>query len=148
MVFFFFFQAEDGIRDLTVTGVQTCALPIFSGVDWYVFQRGEALADRPHSFGTISEGELCDEASLLAALDLMISVDTMTAHLAGALGVPVWTLLQENADWRWMDQREDSPWYPTMRLFRQERQGDWTTVVDRVTTALERFKASHKPGNH
>ena len=119
-----------------------------SGVDWCLFQRGDALAERPPSFGTISEGDLTDEARLLAALDLMISVDTMTAHLAGALGVPVWTLLQKNADWRWMDQREDSPWYPTMRLFRQQRQGDWTTVVDRVTDALASFKASNEPRHH
>jgi ADP-heptose:LPS heptosyltransferase len=75
----------------------------------------------------------------------MISVDTMTAHLAGALGVPVWTLLKKSADWRWMDNREDSPWYPTMRLFRQERQGDWTSVVARVVTAMKTFKTSHKP---
>jgi hypothetical protein len=119
-----------------------------SGIDWYVFQRGEALEERPRSFGRISEGELHDEASLLAALDLMITVDTMTAHLAGALGVPVWTLLQEDPDWRWMDQREDSPWYPTMRLFRQTRAGDWTSLIDRVTAALEAFKASQKPRNH
>ena len=55
----------------------------------------------------------------------MISVDSMPAHLAGALGVPVWNLLQAKADWRWMNDREDSPWYPTMRLFRQEQEGDW-----------------------
>ncbi len=106
-------------------------------VDWYVFQREEALADWPQSLGVISKGKLYEEARLIAALDLMISVDTMTAHLAGALGVPVWTLLQKEADWRWMDDRDDSPWYPTMRLFRQHRQGDWKDVIDRVTGALE-----------
>jgi len=115
------------------------------GIDWYLFQRGHALSQWTHSFGKVSEGELHQEAALLARLDLMISVDTMTAHLAGALGVPVWTLLQKNADWRWMDNREDSPWYPTMRLFRQERQGDWTSVVARVVTAMKAFKTSHKP---
>ena len=66
----------------------------------------------------ISNGELFEEARLIASLDLMITVDTMTAHLAGALGVPVWTLLQKEPDWRWMEGRDDSPWYPTMRLFR------------------------------
>lgn len=107
-----------------------------SHVDWYVFQREDALNDWPKSLGTISEGELCDEARLLAALDLMISVDTMTAHLAGALGVPVWTLLPKDADWRWMEERNDSPWYPTMRLFRQQQQGDWTSVIDQVRESL------------
>lgn len=123
-------------------------LTAIPGIDWYIFQRGEALNDWRRSLGTISTGELHEEAALLAAMDLMISVDTMTAHLAGALGIPVWTLLQKNADWRWMDQRDDSPWYPTMRLYRQRTQGDWTSVIDRVAAALEIFKASHKPGHH
>jgi hypothetical protein len=68
----------------------------------------------------------------------------MTAHLAGALGVPVWTMLQKNADWRWMEGREDTPWYPTMRLFRQERQGDWTNVIDRVIAEIATL-SSQKP---
>ena len=123
-------------------------LTTIPGIDWYIFQRGEALNDWPPSLGTVSKGELREEAALLAALDLMISVDTMTAHLGGALGVPVWTLLQKNPDWRWMDQRDDSPWYPTMRLFRQSRQGDWTSVIERVATALRTFIASHKPRSH
>lgn len=113
-------------------------------IDWYVFQRDDALADWPESLGTVSKDELHIEAETIKALDLMISVDTMTAHLAGALGVPVWTLLQKNADWRWMDGRYDSPWYPTMRLFRQERQGDWTTVIDSVVSNLTRLQ---KPGH-
>lgn len=114
------------------------------GIDWYIFQRDKPLADWPHSLGTIVNAELSEEARIIKALDLMISVDTMTAHLAGALGVPVWTLLQKNADWRWLQGRDDSPWYPTMRLFRQERQGDWTNVVNRVIAEL----ASHKPRHH
>jgi pentatricopeptide repeat protein len=70
------------------------------------------------------------------ALDLVITVDTMMAHLAGALGRPVWTLLPFASDWRWMLEREDSPWYPTMRLFRQTRPGDWEGVVERVAREL------------
>jgi len=62
----------------------------------------------------------------------------MPAHLAGALGVPVWTLLDAAADWRWMDGREDSPWYPTMRLFRQECPGAWEPVITRVVAELRR----------
>ncbi len=113
-------------------------------VDWYIFQRDEPLADWPQSLGTIINAQFLDEARIIKALDLMISVDTMTAHLAGALGVPVWTMLQKNADWRWMEEREDSPWYPTMRLFRQERRDDWTNVIDRVIAALAKL-SSQKP---
>jgi hypothetical protein len=71
-------------------------------------------------------------AAALANLDLVISVDTMAAHLAGAMGKPVWLLLQHAADWRWMTARQDSPWYPTMRLLRQTHPGDWTGVVHAV----------------
>jgi hypothetical protein len=74
-------------------------------------------------------------AGVVASLDLVISVDTMCAHLAGALGVPVWTLLQHEADWRWMEGRDDSPWYPTMRLFRQTRADDWPALAERVRDA-------------
>ena len=70
-------------------------------------------------------------AAIVAELDLVITVDSMLAHLAGALGRPVWTLLPFAADWRWMTGRDDSPWYPTMRLFRQPRFGAWDDVVRR-----------------
>jgi hypothetical protein len=75
-------------------------------------------------------------AQLMRAMDLVITIDSMPAHLAGALGVRTWTLLPTNADWRWMEDRDDSPWYPTMRLFRQQRAGDWKPVIERVRTAL------------
>jgi len=80
---------------------------------------------------------LFDYARIIKELDLLISVDSMPCHLAGALNVPVWTMLQKSADWRWMDTRTDSPWYPSMKLFRQERQGDWTHVVERVAEELK-----------
>jgi ADP-heptose:LPS heptosyltransferase len=69
-------------------------------------------------------------------LDLVITPDTMTAHLAGALAIPTWTLLPAEADWRWMSERDDSPWYPTMRLFRQPSPGDWLSVLARVRAEL------------
>jgi len=68
-------------------------------------------------------------AMLLAGLDLLVTVDTMVAHLAGALGTPTWLLLKRDADWRWLRGRADSPWYPSMRLFRQKEAGDWLSVV-------------------
>lgn len=73
---------------------------------------------------------------LIRTLDVVIAVDTMIAHLAGALGVPVWVMLRAHADWRWMERRDDCPWYPTMRLFRQDVEGDWSPVVRRVGDEL------------
>lgn len=80
--------------------------------------------------------DFADTAALIANLDLVISVDTSVPHLAGAMGKRVWTLLAYSPDWRWMLDREDSPWYPTMRLFRQRARGDWDEVIARVATAL------------
>jgi hypothetical protein len=80
--------------------------------------------------------DLLAYARFLASVDLVVSVDTMTAHLAGALGVPVWTLLKRDADWRWMDARADTPWYPSMRLLRQRRPGDWREPLADVARAL------------
>jgi ADP-heptose:LPS heptosyltransferase len=85
-------------------------------------------------------GNFMDTAQAIARLDLVIAVDTAVAHLAGALGKPVWLLLPFEAEWRWLLDRADSPWYPTMRLFRQNRQGDWAEVVARVAAALADFK--------
>jgi tetratricopeptide (TPR) repeat protein len=79
-----------------------------------------------------------DTAALIAALDLVISVDTATVHLAGALGKPVWMLNRYDTCWRWLRDRDDSPWYPSLRLFRQLQPGDWAGVVERVRTELER----------
>jgi hypothetical protein len=82
----------------------------------------------------------CDDVNETAArmqeLDLIITVDTLAAHLAGALGVPVWTMLHADCDWRWCDARSDCVWYPTMRLFRQNHAGDWSTVIAELCDAL------------
>jgi tetratricopeptide (TPR) repeat protein len=78
-----------------------------------------------------------DTAALIRALDLVITVDTAVAHLAGALAAPVWVALPFCPDWRWLLERNDSPWYPTMRLFRQTRGGDWTDVFARIATELQ-----------
>jgi tetratricopeptide (TPR) repeat protein len=84
-------------------------------------------------------GDFADTAALMENLDLVISVCTSTAHLAGALGKPVWLLNRFDTDWRWFLNRGDSPWYPTMRIFRQSQPGDWTSVVQSVTDALRQF---------
>ncbi|WP_334535668.1 tetratricopeptide repeat protein [Bradyrhizobium sp. AZCC 2230] len=81
--------------------------------------------------------DFSDTAALVSCLDLVISVDTSVVHLTGALGVPVWTMLPLNPDWRWLLNRDDSPWYSSMRLFRQPKRGDWASVVDSVRGELE-----------
>jgi ADP-heptose:LPS heptosyltransferase len=78
-------------------------------------------------------------AGLLANLDLLITVDTAPAHLAGAMGIPAWLLLPSNPDFRWLLGRDDSPWYPSMRLFRQRKRANWDEVVGRVNAELTRF---------
>ena len=115
------------------------ALP---GIEWHLLQRGPALEEWRHSFGARPQvADIVAEARELRALDLLISVDTCSAHLAGALGVPVWTLLPHEADWRWMRSRTDSPWYPTMRLFRQPAPGAWDAVLADVERELRALVA-------
>ncbi|MGI8742582.1 MAG: glycosyltransferase [Bryobacteraceae bacterium] len=115
------------------------------GLALYSLQRGpeagqlRAFAHREAVLDAESEaGDIVDTMAVVAKLDLVISVDTMVAHLAGALGRPVWTLLPHAADWRWMLDRCDSPWYSSMRLLRQTSPGDWGGVVNRVTKRLLR----------
>ena len=84
-----------------------------------------------------------DTAAVISHLDLVISVDTSVAHLAGALARPVWTALPLVPEWRWLLDRSDSPWYPSMRLFRQTTDGDWGTVVADIAAAL-RPLAAHR----
>jgi ADP-heptose:LPS heptosyltransferase len=81
--------------------------------------------------------DFTDTAALIENLDLTVTVDTSVAHLAAALGKPVWMLNRFDSCWRWLLDRSDSPWYPTMRLYRQEGPGDWEGVVKRVKTDLD-----------
>jgi hypothetical protein len=115
------------------------------GVTLHVLQRGAALADRPVGFGVdAGSDDVLAAARVMRALDAVVTVDSMPAHLAGALGVPTFTLLHAAPDWRWMEHREDTPWYPTMRLFRQPTPGDWPSVVARVADELRRMAASRE----
>jgi ADP-heptose:LPS heptosyltransferase len=79
---------------------------------------------------------MADTAAVMAELDLVLSSCTAPAHLAGALGRPTWIMLPAASDWRWLLGRDDSPWYPTARLFRQATPGDWSSVVERLDAAL------------
>ncbi len=116
----------------------------------------EQLAGQGISFPVESLGDeydagpdaFVDAAAVIANLDLVITCDTSIAHLAGALGKPVWVALKSVPDWRWMLEREDTPWYPTMRLFRQPRRGDWEEVFSRMARALEELRQSrHEPAS-
>ena len=86
--------------------------------------------------------DFIDTAAVLVNLDLVITCVTAVAHLAGALGVPVWVALPLSPDWRWLLDRSDSPWYPTMRLFRQKKLGDWAGVFEQIKTALAAWLSS------
>jgi hypothetical protein len=109
-------------------------------ISFYVLQQETAGWEDHQSFKAILPrgGDALTTARVMRALDLVVSIDSMPAHLAGALGIRTWTLLQKDADWRWMSDRRDSPWYPTMRLFRQQQAGDWEPVVAQVKTELRR----------
>ncbi|MBC8548436.1 MAG: tetratricopeptide repeat protein [Candidatus Brocadiales bacterium] len=126
-----YFEAISGIPDLS----------------FYSLQKGPASAEihnAPKSMKIINlDNELndfADTAAVIANLDVVISVDTSVAHLAGAIGKPVWTLLPFVPDWRWQLERDDSPWYPSMRLFRQTKLYDWDGVFERVAKSLSMFR--------
>ena len=80
--------------------------------------------------------DFADTAALIEQMDLVISIDTGVAHLAGAMGKPLWIMTPFNPDWRWMLERDDNPWYPTARVFRQPAIGDWASVINTVRKAL------------
>jgi ADP-heptose:LPS heptosyltransferase len=114
------------------------------GVRLFSLQKGfgtEQLGEVANRFTVIDLGsridDFMDTAAVLRNLDLVISPDTSVAHLAGALGVPVWVALPFAPDWRWLWDRDESPWYPTMRSFRQRAWGDWTEVFERIARELE-----------
>jgi hypothetical protein len=110
-------------------------------ISFYALQQEASAFEHHESFKTILPpgGDALTTARVMRALDLVVSIDSMPAHLAGALGIPTWTLLQKGADWRWMSDRMDSPWYPTMRLFRQQQAGDWAPVVAQVKRELRKL---------
>lgn len=136
-------------RHRSIALCQLAPLGTVSGVCFYSLQKAQAAEQTAHPPAGMSiidwSGELqdfADTAALVAHLDLIISVDTSVAHLAAAMGKPIWLLLPFLPDWRWMLDRDDSPWYPTMRLFRQQSRGNWDRVITRLVQALsKRLKA-------
>ncbi len=87
--------------------------------------------------------DFAETAGAIANLDLVIGVDTAVVHVAGAVAKPVWVMLPFSPDWRWMLERNDSPWYPSLRLYRQPAPGDWGSVIEHVAADLARLVAKH-----
>ena len=118
---------------------QLVSLP---GISWYSLHTERSAVEAIENYSlpivdlSASLRDYADQAALAANMDLIIAIDSPVAHLAAAVGRPVWTLLPFDANWRWLHRREDSPWYPTMRLFRQHQPGDWDEVLRRVAEAL------------
>ncbi len=141
-------HARDRLRSMSLG--QLAPLLKIDGARFYSLQKGPAAAqietlhlsdDDLVNLGPVLD-DFSDAAAVLSEMDLVVCVDTAIAHLAGALGKTVWLLVPQFSDFRWLEGRGDSPWYPTMRLFRQSRRGEWDDVVERVTTALaERVRA-------
>ncbi|HQU42640.1 MAG TPA: glycosyltransferase family 9 protein, partial [Pirellulales bacterium] len=113
------------------------------GIHFYSLQKGgpSSQAQNPPAGMRLTDwtdelADFADTAALVTNLDLVISVDTAVAHLTGALGKPVWLLAPHVSDWRWPPGRDDSGWYPTMRVFRQPRAGRWSKVIERAAREL------------
>ena len=123
-------------------GVRLVSLQKGQGADQL---RTRAASCPVHDLGQQLE-TFSDTAAVLTNLDLVISSCTSVPHLAGALGVPVWLALPLVPDWRWLLDREDSPWYPHHRLFRQSRPGDWSEVFERIASALGGLVATRTGG--
>jgi hypothetical protein len=132
---------DNPARSIKLT--ELAPLAAVAGMEFHILQKGPAAMEAknpPSGMRLIShDSQLADfteTAALIANLDLIVSVDTAPAHLAGAMGKQVWVLLHKPADWRWMLERSDNPWYPTMVLFRQTTAGQWKEVIDRVAQGL------------
>ena len=113
-------------------------------VRWYSLQIGEDAAQiEPFENRLVDIGSrvinFADTAAILHNLDLVITIDTAMAHLAGAMGVPAWVLLKSSPDWRWLMERSDSPWYSSLRLFRQQTPGEWASAILSMAEAMNQF---------
>jgi len=138
--------AFNGDRTRSITLDRLSPLANVPGPAFYSLQKGDAQRQVDHPPAGLSLINLAlelhdfaDTAAVMCLMDLIITTDTSVAHLAGALGRPVWLMLQFVPDWRWLLDRTDNPWYPSMRLFRQQERGDWNGVISRVVQALAGF---------
>jgi tetratricopeptide (TPR) repeat protein len=139
-------------RNRSIAFVRLSPLLARPGIDFVSLQREYRESDRA-SLATFPNllrldaalSDFADTAAVIESLDLVITVDTAVAHLAGAMGKPVWILLSAVLDWRWLLEREDSPWYPTARLFRQTEIGRWDSVINRVALELGSYFSGRLP---
>lgn len=143
------FMASARARSLPLAALG--ALGSVRGVRFYSLQKGPPAAEAavpPADLRLLDWSnelhDFIDTAALICALDLVVTCDTSIAHLAGALGRPVWVLVNTPSSWRWLRKRNDSPWYPTMRLFRQESAGEWASPVSEARAALQDLAASSR----
>ena len=137
---------NDRYRSMSTEALVTLARAI-ARVDAVFFGLGTAPLPEMARRSVLPLGpqrDFAELAALVENLDLVITVDSAFAHLAGALARPVWLMLPLNSDWRWLRDRSDSPWYPTMRLFRQRRLGDWSEVIEQVACEVNDFAAASK----
>jgi tetratricopeptide (TPR) repeat protein len=137
-------------RRRSITLDRLAPLASAPGVAFISLQKGDAAREAAPAGLALHDWtdeltDMAETAALIASLDLVISVDTAVAHLAGALGKPVWLLNRFDSDWRWLLDREDSPWYPAMRIFRQSRPGDWDAPIMAVRDALVGAEAPFRP---
>jgi hypothetical protein len=147
-------HASDGRRSISLKHfVPLAALP---GVTLISLQKGAGSDQRPAAGFDVHEpaeswdeasGPFVDTAAIMKNLDLVVTADTATAHLAGGLGVPVWVALATKADWRWFLSGDRTPWYPTMRLYRQTHLGDWDEVLHRIANDIRELFAESQPSH-
>jgi tetratricopeptide (TPR) repeat protein len=134
-------------RRRSIPASALAGLLAMDGVRFFGLQKGAGDFPQGLKLENLGDGfdDFSDTAGAVANLDLVITVDTAVAHLAGAMGRPVWTLIPFAPDWRWRLDRDDTDWYPTMRLFRQSQPGDWEAVLERVAAALKAMIGQHAP---
>ena len=129
-----------------ITGVRLISIQFEHGLEQLETISPDTKIEILDGFNEGPDG-FVDTAAVMNCVDLVLTTDSAPAHLAGALGVPVWLMLMQVPDWRYLLEREDSPWYPTMRLFRQSKAGDWDQVVSDVEQALK-VEMANKDGAH
>ena len=141
--------AHSANRERSVPVTELAPLFALEGIEFYSFQFDrDPASDKPLANGVIDLaprlGDFAQTAGYVKQMDLLVTIDSSLAHLAGGLGHPLWLMLGRQTDWRWMSGSDTTPWYPSMRLFRQTTAGDWAPVIRQVITALHALCAARR----